>query len=161
MKRTTTSTSKAAAEAEPMSLERIMHLAEFRAALRAFQRRSEQVARSWGLTPQRYLLLLAVKGAPDGSESLSLTRIAERLHLSRNTVTELCARAEAAGLIQRRPSLDDQRVVYLHLTSEGERRLQGALLESETYREELRKCFDELVASFSASAARAAERGSG
>ena len=40
--------------------------AELRASLRRFMRRSEEVAARHGLTPQRHLLLLMIKGAPDG-----------------------------------------------------------------------------------------------
>ena len=46
----------------------VQRVAEFRAALRRFQARSDQAARSADLTPQRYLLLVTIKGAPDGSE---------------------------------------------------------------------------------------------
>lgn len=133
-----------------VSLEAIVDLAEFRAALRLFQRHSEEIARRWGLTPQRYLLLLTIKGAPDGSERLNLTQVAERLQLSRNGVTELASRAEEAGLIEREGDSSDQRVVYLRLTAEGERRLRGAVLEGQIYREELTRGFAALVRSFRA-----------
>jgi len=53
------------------SVDEIASVAEFRAALRAFLRRSERIARQCGLTPQRYLLLLMIKGAKDGSEQSS------------------------------------------------------------------------------------------
>lgn len=129
-------------------LERVIRIAQFRASLRAFLRRSEHVARRWNLTPQRYQLLLAIKGAPDGSERLSFTDLAERLQLSRNTVTELCARAEDAGLLEREPAAHDQRVVYLRLTREGERRLMGALVESEQDRRSLVRAFEELAETF-------------
>jgi DNA-binding MarR family transcriptional regulator len=134
-----------------LPLEQIIHIAAFRSELRAFLRHTERVGRNWDLTPQRYMLLLAIKGAPDGTERLSFTALARRMHLSRNTVTELCARAEAAGLIAREPSGDDLRVVYLRLTKEGERRLQGALLENEHYRHELADAFGDLIDSFNAS----------
>jgi DNA-binding MarR family transcriptional regulator len=136
---------------DALALERIIHLAAFRAALRVFQRRSEKIARRWGLTPQRFLLLLAIKGAPEGTERLNLTEAATRLQLSRNSVTELCRRAEDAGLVERRRSSTDQRVVYLSLTDEGERRLRGALLEGEVAREAFATSFADLVASFAAS----------
>ena len=45
-----------------LSLDQIIRIASFRCRLRAFIRHSEQVARRWDLTPQRYLLLL--KGRP-------------------------------------------------------------------------------------------------
>jgi DNA-binding MarR family transcriptional regulator len=70
-----------------------------------------------------------VKGAPDGSERASVGDLAQRLHLAENTVTELVARAEAAGLLQREGSETDGRVVYLRLTDEGERRLAATVSE--------------------------------
>ena len=59
-------------------LEQIIQIAEFRSRLRAFLRHNEQVARRCGLTPQRYELLLAIKGAPDGAQRLSVTELAQR-----------------------------------------------------------------------------------
>lgn len=138
------SSNDASRDDDAFPLVRIMRIAEFRAGLRSFLRDNERVCRNWDLTPQRQLLLLALKGAPDGSERLSFTELAERLQLSRNTVTELCARAEAAGLIRREPSQTDQRVVYLRVTDEGERRLLGVLTENDASRRELVAAFDEL-----------------
>jgi len=139
---------------EELPLGQVIRIASFRSRLRAFLRHSEQVARRWKLTPQRYLLLLAVKGAPDGSEQLTMSEAADRLQLSRNTVTELCARAEEVGLVRRVESDEDLRVVHLRLTEEGERRLRGALLESESYRAEIVDAFSELSESFRAATGR-------
>jgi DNA-binding MarR family transcriptional regulator len=100
------------------------------------------------MTPQRYLLLLAIKGAPDGSDRLSLTAIAGRLQLSRNTVTELCARAEDAGLVARERSQTDQRVFYLRLRKEGERRLSGVIRDTDGDRAELLTAFGVLAQAF-------------
>lgn len=111
--------------------------AELRAALRAFLRRGERVARSQGLTPQRQQLLLMIKGAPDGSETATVTELAERLQLAQNTVTDLVARAEAAGLVSRSPSENDGRVAHLRLTPEGERRLAGTVAALRADRERL------------------------
>jgi DNA-binding MarR family transcriptional regulator len=137
-----------------MPLERVIELSEFRTGLRVFLRESERVAERWGLTPQRYLLLLSIKGAPDGSERISFGRLADRLQLSRNSVTELVARAEEAKLVRREPSDRDQRVTYLRLTEEGERRLLGALGEGEANRRELVRAFDSLAADFRQGTAR-------
>ena len=131
-----------------MPLKRVMRIAAFRAALRRFQARSDEVARRWDLTPQRYLLLLFIKGAPEGAQRLSFSDLVERLRLSPNTVTELVARAEDAGLVQRERAQHDGRVVYLSLTEEGERRLLGALVDSDGDRRALAAAFDDLVASF-------------
>jgi DNA-binding MarR family transcriptional regulator len=114
-----------------------VRVAEFRSALRRFLSGSERVARASGLTPQRYLLLLMIKGAADGSENSTVTELSERLQLAQSTVTELVARAEAAGLIARRPSREDGRVALLRLTEEGERRLELAFTELETERRRL------------------------
>jgi DNA-binding MarR family transcriptional regulator len=132
-----------------LPLERIIQIAEFRAALRTFLRQSETVSKKWGLTPQRYLLLLAIKGAPDGSQRVSFTELARRLKLSRNTVTEICTRAEEAGLLVREPSEEDARVVYVRLTKEGNRRLCGAVAETDADRASFARAFDRVSESFS------------
>jgi DNA-binding MarR family transcriptional regulator len=121
-------------------------VAEFRAGLRRFLRRSERVARESGLTPQRYLLLLMVKGAPDGSEQSTVTELSQRLQLAQSTVTELVSRAEDAGLLQREQSQADARVAHLSLTEEGERRLQQAFNVLSSERGNLREVFSRLEA---------------
>jgi len=131
-----------------LSLGRIQRIAEFRAQLRAFTSRSDEVARRWQLTPQRYLLLLMVVGSPDGAERLKLTEIAERLRLSPNTATELVTRAEELGLVQRAQADHDQRVVFVSATVEGKRRLVGAIEENERARSELNPAFARLARSF-------------
>src|SRR5216110_417403 len=116
----------------------VARVADFRAALRAFLRKAERNARKSGLTPQRYLLLLMIKGAADGSEQSTVTELAERLQLAQSTVTELVSRAEEAGLVERAQSDSDGRVTNLRLTPEGERRLMLAFTTNEQERHELR-----------------------
>ena len=84
-----------------------------------FLRTSERNSRAAGLTPQRYLLLLMIKGAPDGSEQSTVTELAERLQLAQSTVTELVSRAEEIGLVERERSSDDGRIAILRLTRRG------------------------------------------
>jgi DNA-binding MarR family transcriptional regulator len=124
--------------------EDVIAVAEFRAALRQFLRRSERVARKSGLTPQRHLLLLMIKGAPDGKEQSTVTELAERLQLAQSTVTELVRRAEEAGLVGREQSQTDARVAHLRLTAEGERRLRDSFTQLATEREYLREAFAQL-----------------
>jgi DNA-binding MarR family transcriptional regulator len=118
-----------------------VHVAAFRSALRQLLRQTETVARNAGLTPQRYLLLLMIKGAPDGSGTSTVTELSDRLHLAQSTVTELVGRAENAGLVRRRPSQDDARVAHVCLTEEGERRLEQAFTTLEGERESVREAF--------------------
>ena len=129
---------------ERLSAEAAMRAAEFRSALRRFLRRSERIARSSGLTPQRYLLLLMIKGAPDGSEQSTVTELAERLQLAQSTVTELVRRAEEVGLVERETSAVDGRVAHLRLTDEGERRLAKSVARLTGERDALRATFAHL-----------------
>jgi DNA-binding MarR family transcriptional regulator len=108
---------------EELNVDDVVTVAAFRSALRHFLRRSELVADSCGLTPQRYLLLLMIKGAPDRSGRSTVTGLADQLQLAQSTVTELVARSVQAGLIGREASTSDARVTHLRLTPEGERRL--------------------------------------
>ena len=126
------------------SLDDVIAVADFRAALRSFLRQSERVARRSGHTPQRYLLLLMIKGAPDGSGQSTVTELARRLQLAQSTVTELVSRAEESGLIEREQSGRDGRVAYLRLSPEGERRLHLSFTGLETERQQLRDAVDNL-----------------
>jgi DNA-binding MarR family transcriptional regulator len=122
----------------------VIEVAEFREALRRFLRTSERIARASGLTPQRHLLLLMIKGAPDGSEQSTVTELSERLQLAQSTVTELVSRAEEAGLVAREQSQTDARVAYLRLTDEGERRLEDSFTALSAERDNLRGAFAHL-----------------
>ncbi len=130
--------------AAELSAEEAARVAEFRAALRVFLRTTERNARAAGLTPQRYLLLLMIKGAADRSERSTVTELAERLQLAQSTVTELVRRAEEIGLVGREPSAEDGRVAYLRLTAEGERRLADSFTSNENERLALFEAFEHL-----------------
>src|SRR5204863_6041222 len=127
-----------------LSANEVARVADFRAALRAFLRKSERNARKSGLTPQRYLLLLMIKGAADGSEKSTVTELAERLQLAQSTVTELVRRAEETGLIERARSDSDGRVTHLRLSPDGEHRLMQAFTSNEQERQELRSAISHL-----------------
>ena len=131
-------------ETRRIPAEDVARVADFRAALRQFLRRSERIARESGLTPQRHLLLLMIKGASDGSEQSTVTELADRLQLAQSTVTELVRRAETAGLVERTRSSADGRVAYLRLTDEGEGRLARSFTSHAAEREQLRAAFQQL-----------------
>jgi DNA-binding MarR family transcriptional regulator len=105
------------------TLDEFMEVAEFRAMLQHFLRESERVTARHGLTSQRYLLLLMVKGARNGSERATVGELSDRLQLAQHTVSELVGRAVKAGLIRREVATEDRRFVHLSLTPSGERRL--------------------------------------
>jgi DNA-binding MarR family transcriptional regulator len=75
-----------------------------------------------GLTYPQYLVML-VLWEDDG---VPVERIGERLALDSGTLTPLLERLEAQGLVTRRRSAEDERVVEVHLTTDGERLEQRA-----------------------------------
>jgi DNA-binding MarR family transcriptional regulator len=118
-------------------LDDFIQVAELRAALRYFLRENDRIAARYGLTPQRYLLLLMIKGAADGSERSTVTELSRRLQLAQHTVTELVGRTVRIGLIRRTTSAEDRRVVYLSLTANGERKLADSFRDLEAERQAL------------------------
>jgi DNA-binding MarR family transcriptional regulator len=118
--------------------------AQFRAALRVFLRRSEDVARASGITPRQHLLLLQIAGS-DG-ETTTVSQLVEKLALTQSAVTELVQRAEQAGLVDRAVSPADGRVVHLSLTDEGASKLAQVHDELGPERAELKRVIDSLPA---------------
>jgi DNA-binding MarR family transcriptional regulator len=92
--------------------------ADFRFALRQFIADADADVRAEGLTPHRYLLMLAIKAAPSGPP-VTITQIADQLRNAQSSVTELVDRTVAAGLVAR-GGASDGRVVTLTLTEHGE-----------------------------------------
>lgn len=112
-------------------------MSEFRYRMRRFQRFSEHAARSRGVTPLQYLLLLHVKGYP-GRDYAGVGELAERLQAHPHGVVALVSRCERRGLVRRRTGRTDRRKVEVRLSSKGERLLlQLALL----HRAELKSSF--------------------
>ncbi len=94
-------------------------LSEFRYQLRRFLHFSERAAKSEGLTPLQYLLMLHVRGFP-GREWASVGELAERLQMQHHGVVALTTRCERAGLVVRRQSTVDRRQMEVHLLPAGE-----------------------------------------
>ena len=117
-------------------------LLEFRTGLRRFLHWSEEQADAVGLTPAQHQLLLAIRGQQDRNGP-TIGDIAEALLLRHHSAVGLIDRAEAAGLVRRRPDRTDQRVVRLSLTALGSRRLHQL---SERHLEELKRLRPQLDA---------------
>jgi DNA-binding MarR family transcriptional regulator len=98
-------------------------LAELRYRIRHFLREGDAVARASGLEPQQYLLLLAIRGLPEGVEA-TIRALAERLALKHHSVVELIDRLEAHGYVRRSRSRDDRRRVLVSLLPRGEKLLE-------------------------------------
>jgi DNA-binding MarR family transcriptional regulator len=98
-------------------------LAELRYRIRKFVREGDAVAKTAGLEPQQYLLLLAIRGLPDGEEA-TIRALADRLALKHHSAVELIDRLESHGYVRRNRSRDDRRRVLVALLPRGEKLLE-------------------------------------
>ena len=112
----------------------VREASRFRLALVRFMARSDQAVREAGLTPQRYLLLLAIKGSR--GERLTIGDLSELLRSAQSTVTELVDRCEKAGLVAR-GGAPDGRVVTVALTERGDELFRTAFAAVRDDRERL------------------------
>jgi len=85
------------------------------AASRAFNGVYRVVLKDLGLTYPQYLVMLVLweHGA------LPVKKVGEHLRLDSGTLSPLLKRLEAAGLVRRERSTEDERSVYVHLTEKG------------------------------------------
>ena len=93
-------------------------LLELRTGLRRFLRWSEEQARASGITPAHHQLMLAIRGHDD-ERGPTVTELAAYLLLRHHSAVGLIDRAEAAGLVVRRPDPDNPSAVRLNLTEKG------------------------------------------
>ena len=126
---------------KPLNETEFMALAEFRYQLRTFMRYMEERAREAGLNPQQYQLLLAIKGLPP-QKIPTISVLAERMQLNHNSMVELVDRCEERGLIVRKRTGQDRRLVTLSVTKQGDNHLRKLASSS---RQELRSMGPALV----------------
>lgn len=98
-------------------------LAALRYRIRVFLCEGDAAARRLGLEPQQYLLLLAVRGLPDGAEA-TVQALAKRMMLKHNSAVELINRLETHGYVRRSRSRDDRRCVVVSLLPRGKKLLE-------------------------------------
>jgi DNA-binding MarR family transcriptional regulator len=104
---------------KPLTKTEFEALSEFRFQIRRFERFSEDIVQTFGITPLQYLLLLHIKGFP-GREFATVGELAQRLQAKPHGVVALVTRAEERGFVERRQSEADKRRVQIHLLPEGE-----------------------------------------
>ena len=98
-------------------------MAELRYRVRLFLREGDAAARSAGLEPQQYLLLLAIRGLPADSDA-KIQALADSLLIKHHSAVELVDRLEKRGLVRRTRSRDDRRQVLVSLLPKGQRVLE-------------------------------------
>jgi DNA-binding MarR family transcriptional regulator len=109
-----------------LSMDQYRAAAALRAALRRFSQASERMLQPYGLTTERYELLLAIKAAQN-DERATVSELTDTLGVAQSSVTQLVRRAENVGLVRREVSTADARVHYLRLSRRGERQLALAV----------------------------------
>jgi DNA-binding MarR family transcriptional regulator len=87
------------------------------AASRAVTARYRPMLDAIGLTYPQYLVMMVLWE----SDGASVGTLCDRLYLDSGTLTPLITRLESAGLVDRRRSRRDARVVDVHLTAAGKR----------------------------------------
>jgi DNA-binding MarR family transcriptional regulator len=104
-------------------------LADLRYHIRSFLRIREEAARTAGVEPQQYVLLLQVKGF-EGRRPATIGALTERLQTRHHATVQLVDRLAQRGLVRRRRAEPDRRSVVVELTSRGEAVLRKLALNS-------------------------------
>jgi DNA-binding MarR family transcriptional regulator len=134
----------ARAVAKPLSDQDFVTAARLREALRAFQRRSDDVSAAAGLTTRTYQLLLMIKTSRGGDGRAGLRELEERLQLGKSTITELVLRTEKRGLVRRELDRERPGTISVRLTPAGERRLAVVVADLGDERRRLAEILSEL-----------------
>lgn len=87
------------------------------AASRAMTSAYQPLLEALGITYPQYLVLLLL-WEQDG---VRVSQLGERLYLDSGTLTPLLKRLESRGLVERRRSAEDERVVEVFLTAAGKK----------------------------------------
>lgn len=115
--------------------------AEFRYWLRRFVAATERHSRAVGLGASQYLLLLAIRGLPEGMRP-NVSTVADRLMVESHSVVELVDRCVQGGLLERFRDGADQRMVFLRLTEMGNEVVERIAMQN---REELAQALPMLL----------------
>ena len=97
------------------------HLVDDMLALYHLIRRASHPVHRAEMTPEQYWLLrlLRRRGA------LSISELAEKLGVTGSSITTACKRLEKAGLVMRERQSDDERMVRVTLTEQGNTRVEA------------------------------------
>jgi DNA-binding MarR family transcriptional regulator len=106
-----------------ISLSEYQAMAELRYRLRLFLHEGDATARAAGLEPQQYLMLLAIRGLPEGATA-KIQSLADSLLIRHHSAVELVDRLEKRGYVRRTRSREDRRQVLVTLLPKGQKVLE-------------------------------------
>src|SRR5262247_172059 len=104
-------------------------LADLRYHIRRFLRVREEAARTAGVEPQQYVLLLQVKGFARRRPA-TIGALTERLQIRHHATVQLVDRLAQRGMVRRRRAELYRRGVVVELTARGEAVLRKLALNS-------------------------------
>ncbi len=123
-----------------LAKQQFIALSNFRSELARFLRFSEQAARTAGITPAQYQLLLHIRGFP-GREWATVGELAARLQASSHGTGALINRCVALGLASKHRSNGDARQVEVHLTARARQLVERIALQHHEELQSLRDVF--------------------
>jgi MarR family 2-MHQ and catechol resistance regulon transcriptional repressor len=82
----------------------------------AFLRKSDRHIRALGLTPSQFDVIVTL-GDTNG---MTCKELSEKTLVTKGTLTGVLDRLEAKGLIERIPSREDRRAIFIQLTGKGD-----------------------------------------
>jgi DNA-binding MarR family transcriptional regulator len=103
-------------------------LAELRYRIRHFIQEGDAAAQRSNLEPQQYLMLLAIRGLPQGAVA-TIRTVAERMAIKHHSAVELIDRLESHGWVRRSRSAGDKREVRVSLRPQGRKLLDRVARE--------------------------------
>src|ERR1700675_1731340 len=103
-------------------------LGELPYRLRHFIQQGDAAAQRSYLEPQQYLMLLAIRGLPQGAVA-TIRTLAERMALKHHSAVELIDRLESHGWVRRSRSEGDKREVRVSLLPQGSKLLDRVARE--------------------------------
>ncbi|MEI6480071.1 MAG: MarR family transcriptional regulator [bacterium] len=89
--------------------------------------------------PESSILELKTLGIVSKNENISMKTLAEYLHISSPSTTEIINKLEKNGKLKRTPSKTDRRIVSLKITSLGKKNLEKCLKQASV---KIEKLFD-------------------
>jgi DNA-binding MarR family transcriptional regulator len=103
-------------------------LAELRYRIRHFIQEGDAAAQRSNLEPQQYLMLLAIRGLPQGAMA-TISTLAGRMALKHHSAVELIDRLESHSLVRRSRGPGDKREVRVSLLPRGSKLLERVARE--------------------------------
>lgn len=107
------------------------------------KQRGREILSQFPITPPQFVALQWLKEHGD----MTIGELSEKMYLANSTTTDLIDRMEANGLVARRRSEADRRVVHIHLLDKGKTIIEEVIHRRQTYLKNILDSFDPALVS--------------